>query len=349
MTDLADRPAAAPEAMDALYRGYAEPLRALCRRRLGDGPDAEDACQEALLRAWSALPRFDPAREMWPWLATIAGNVCIDVQRRQRTARVRPLRAELPAAGPDELALADANRPVVQQALGQIPPASRRVIVLRDVEGWSYEEIGRHEDRTVAAIRTAVHRARHQLRVQVEAVARARGGWPLPTVLGVVWARTRRAVARRRASMPRAVPTSTLGELASTGAVDALGTVAVRAALGLAMATTLLLPSGSSTSVAAASPAPTATVAAPSARAVAPEGIAEPTPLPVAVRAPDELGPPPVALPVPADAPALATPAPALGPADLVPPPPACAPSELAGCAPVCAVALPVAIEACPS
>ena len=72
------------EAFDAIYRKFKPTLVAFCTSRLGSASEAEDASQEALLRAYRALPRFDRTQDMWPWLATIAANVCIDMKRKRR-------------------------------------------------------------------------------------------------------------------------------------------------------------------------------------------------------------------------------------------------------------------------
>ena len=212
-----------PALLEELYHQHGGALRALCRKRLSNDRDAEDACQEALLRAWSALDRFDPARPMWPWLATIAGNVCIDMQRRARTVETRRLPRDPEPMSPEEVAVDGDRTLLVREALGQLPSASQRVLFLRDVEGWSYGRISRHEGRSAPAIRTAVTRARHQLRTQVEAAAKAAGRWPLPAAIGVLWARGRRRARRARAGTTEVVTRSISVVDSSTGLATTFG------------------------------------------------------------------------------------------------------------------------------
>ncbi len=80
------------------YRGE---LQAHCYRMLGSLHDSEDALQDALLRAWRALPRFDGRRLLRPWLYKIATNACLDVIAR-RPKRGLPIDCHLPASPTDD-------------------------------------------------------------------------------------------------------------------------------------------------------------------------------------------------------------------------------------------------------
>jgi RNA polymerase sigma-70 factor (ECF subfamily) len=259
------------DTLGALYAEYGDRVRRLCQRRLRHAADAEDAAHEALLKAWAALPGFDRDRPMWPWLATIAGNVCIDLQRRQVTART----AWVPPSGssavlPEEAALGRDTDEVVRQAFGQLPSSAATALFLRDVQGWDYEQIGGHLDRSPGAARTAVARARHQLRQHLEDVARARGHWPLSGLLGVAWLKVRQRGARlRTAAADLAARVGRVDAATDAAAACGLGTVA-QAALGalvvLGGLTSALTPSAptphATPVVASARPAPSARRAA---------------------------------------------------------------------------------------
>lgn len=198
-TSAAAIAAADPALLDALFREHSHALRRLCRARLGNDRDADDAAQETLLRAWAAYDRFDESRPQWPWLAAIAGNVCIDLQRRNRSADARRAPSDLAPASPEDVALDGDRGELLRCALGQLAPSSQRLLYLREVEGWSYSRLSRLDGRSPGAIRTAVTRARNQLRHHVEATARATGRWPLSALLGVLWARGRARRERSRA------------------------------------------------------------------------------------------------------------------------------------------------------
>src|SRR6266508_3786215 len=66
-----------------LYQRYYGRLRRHCMRRLGDAHDADEAAQEALLRAYRGLPNFNGDRHFYPWLRVIASNLCTDMRKRK--------------------------------------------------------------------------------------------------------------------------------------------------------------------------------------------------------------------------------------------------------------------------
>jgi RNA polymerase sigma-70 factor (ECF subfamily) len=181
---------------DAGYEELIEPwrreLHAHCYRMLGSAHDAEDALQDALLRAWRALPRFEGRSSMRTWLYRIATNACLDLAKRRPPRRL-PIDA-VPAAGihtvpaplvetvwlepyPDEeLGLEDAHaapearyerRESVElafvAAVQHLPPRQRAVLLLRDVLGFSAQETAETLETTVASANSALNRARRTL------------------------------------------------------------------------------------------------------------------------------------------------------------------------------------------
>jgi RNA polymerase sigma-70 factor (ECF subfamily) len=187
------------DVLDELYRTHAVALLALCRRRLGDAHLAEDACHEALLKAHRARDSFRAEQPMWPWLATIARNVCTDMQRRQ--SRVTPaepqhLEGPAPEADPEELADRAIRRQLLVDALTSLPAHYREPVYLKHFEGWTYEQIAAHDRTSLAAVRTRLTRGRRELRARVEDLARRRGQWPLPVAAPLAWFRLRAARTR---------------------------------------------------------------------------------------------------------------------------------------------------------
>src|SRR3954469_4233305 len=141
---------------EAAYSRLVEPhraeLQAHCYRMLGSVHDAEDALQDALLRAWKALDRFEGRSSARGWLYRIATNACLDAIAR-RPKRVLPIDYDDAPAGetfglepcPDELAEGYEEREGIElafiAALQHLPPNQRAVLILREVLGFSAKEV----------------------------------------------------------------------------------------------------------------------------------------------------------------------------------------------------------------
>ncbi|MBI3963102.1 MAG: sigma-70 family RNA polymerase sigma factor [Deinococcus sp.] len=154
----------------------------LAREMLLSNEAAWDAVQDALLDAQRALPRFRGEASFHTWLRRLVTTRCLKVLRRQRTLPIESL--DEPLAGSQGLTLADCvadwrHDPVaaleqgyLQQALAQavceLPPALRAVLVLREVENLSYEEIADVLRIPVGTMRSRLARARDFLRTRLE-------------------------------------------------------------------------------------------------------------------------------------------------------------------------------------
>jgi RNA polymerase sigma-70 factor, ECF subfamily len=179
------------------YRRLVEPhrreLHAHAYRMLGSVHDAEDALQDALLRAWRGLPRFDGRSSLRAWLYKIATNTCLDVIAR-RPKRWLPIDHD-PAADPHD----GPGRPLVESvwvepypdvmlgledgyagpaaryeqresvelafiaALQHLPATQRAVLILREVLGFSAQEVADSLETTVTAVNSALQRARKSI------------------------------------------------------------------------------------------------------------------------------------------------------------------------------------------
>jgi RNA polymerase sigma-70 factor (ECF subfamily) len=156
------------EPFEQLFQRWQPDVVGLCRRLLGHGGDAEDAAQDAFLRAWLARDDYSPVRPFWPWLATITRRLCID-RRRRLTRETGPVIVDLDGIeGTTELVLeAGADLRIVFQAIDELRPAERQALVLREVEGWSYQQIAAFEGVTIESVRGSLKRARASLRRSV--------------------------------------------------------------------------------------------------------------------------------------------------------------------------------------
>lgn len=136
------------------------------------GPDrAEDACQEAWLRAWRAWGTAEPGK-IEVWLRTIIRNCCFDAQRRAERHREALLDLQpLGETAPDDAALASLELETLWAGLDRLSPALRETLWLREVLALPYAEIARRQQIPVGTVMSRLHAARVQARRLRSAVA----------------------------------------------------------------------------------------------------------------------------------------------------------------------------------
>ena len=137
-------------------------------RLTGNSDDAQDLVQEVLLKVRKGLETYQPG-SLEGWLSRITTNTFLDETRRRKRRPVDLLPDEpdrvLPAGPAADVALAAEVLPDdVQQALARLPEEYRAAVVLCDVVGLSYQEIGESLDVPVGTVRSRIHRGRALLR-----------------------------------------------------------------------------------------------------------------------------------------------------------------------------------------
>ncbi len=155
----------------AMYRVAASVVR--------DHSLAEDVVQESVVKAWQALDTFRGDASIRTWLLRITHNTAISAIRKRRDDVMAP--SELPERPGhltvEDAALLQADRDEIWEALSRLDPVGRAIIVLREVERMSYEEIAEVLDLPTGTVRTRLFRARQQLvRTSSARVAFATGG-----------------------------------------------------------------------------------------------------------------------------------------------------------------------------
>jgi RNA polymerase sigma-70 factor (ECF subfamily) len=207
----------------AILEQYRPALTGHCYRMLGSVVDAEDAVQESMLRAWKGMDQFREQSSMKTWLYRIATNVCLDTLSSSERRRLRPLElSDAPGVVredlvltqrsrehwvepiPDAMALpaeADSDpeeRTILKEsirlafvaALQYLPPRQRAALLLTQVLNFSAAEAAQTLDMSVAAVNSALQRARS-----------SRATWTRSSA--TTSARSRRCCTRRRRSRCR--------------------------------------------------------------------------------------------------------------------------------------------------
>jgi RNA polymerase sigma-70 factor, ECF subfamily len=164
------------EAFGALVRRYQQRLYPTVLRLVGCAEDAEDILQDAFIRAFEKLDQFHGESSFYTWVYRIAVNLALSGHRRRlgRAASFRREASRPPAPDdlPDDSPAADpafrlerAERErIVENALNQLCPEHRAVVILKDFDGRRYEEIATILDIPVGTVRSRLHRARCELR-----------------------------------------------------------------------------------------------------------------------------------------------------------------------------------------
>ncbi len=161
-----------PPPWETIVRDHGDRVYRLAYRLAGNVHDAEDITQETFIRVFRSLDSFQPG-SFEGWLHRITTNVFLDMVRRRQRIRMESLPEEtdrVAGTSPSpEQAYADAHLdPDLQAALDELLPEFRAAVVLCDVEGLSYEEIGATLGVKLGTVRSRIHRGRQALRASLE-------------------------------------------------------------------------------------------------------------------------------------------------------------------------------------
>ena len=163
------------DAFEAIVREYEKSVYNLALRMSGDREDALDISQESFLKAYSSLHSFRGESKFSVWLYRIVSNTCLDFLRsRSRRAeeslfvddgeggeREREIRDERYA--PERMLESKLQREALQRGLLSLPEEQRKILLLRELQGFSYEEIGRVLSLESGTVKSRIFRARRKL------------------------------------------------------------------------------------------------------------------------------------------------------------------------------------------
>jgi RNA polymerase sigma-70 factor (ECF subfamily) len=164
-------------AFGELVERYQSLVINFCYKMLGNREDAEDIAQETFLRAFAAIGRFQPRAKFSTWLLTIAKNLALNLIRSERrrlkgvdlvgSSEDAQQAVDLAASdnpGPDRVAMQEERAQYVRRALKELSDTHRTIIVLRDFEGVTYEEIARIMGCRKGTVKSRLSRAREHLK-----------------------------------------------------------------------------------------------------------------------------------------------------------------------------------------
>ena len=167
---LAQARAGDDDAFTHIVEAYQKPVFSLCYRMLGNAGDAEDAAQEAFLRAYRHLHRYDPSRSFATWLLSIASHYCIDRLRKKRLPSFSIdneahdwWQPPDPGPSPEKVMVLDEKQLRVRDLLDVLAPKDRAAVVLHYWYDYSYEEIAESLALSESAVKSRLYRARRAL------------------------------------------------------------------------------------------------------------------------------------------------------------------------------------------
>ncbi len=160
-------------AFDLLVRRYKEPLLNFIYRFIGDLVEAEDVVQETFFRVYKNKHYYKEVAKFSTWIYTIAGNLAKTELRRRKRRKIFSIHKEtvtdkeleLPdlKSNPEKEVNTIVTEKIIHKAISQLPSKFRQVIVLRDIQGFSYEEISGIIKVPLGTVKSRVNRARLKL------------------------------------------------------------------------------------------------------------------------------------------------------------------------------------------
>ena len=149
---------------------YQDQAWTVARYILKDAQEAEDATQEAFVKLWNNQDSIDPER-VRPWLMKVTRNGCLDrLRRRRESVEFDESHMSADTNGPMHDASVSETGAWLKRAIGGLKEPYRSLVVLRDVNQHSYEEVAGMLELSLAQVKTYLHRARKQLREQLAEV-----------------------------------------------------------------------------------------------------------------------------------------------------------------------------------
>jgi RNA polymerase sigma-70 factor (ECF subfamily) len=177
------------EAFEQLLLRYEKKVYTIAYKYMGNHEDANDLAQEALIKAYRSIGSFRGDASFGTWIGRITANQCLDELRKRKRIQITSLDDEVEleegsvqkevaaeADTPEEYTLRQETVQYVQEMLGQLREEYRIVLVLRELEGHSYEDIAQMLSCSLGTVKSRISRARTYLKEQILANEREQEG-----------------------------------------------------------------------------------------------------------------------------------------------------------------------------
>lgn len=159
-------------AFNELLGAHEKRMYAVCLRMCGNHEDAQDCLQEAMLRVFRAISGFKGQASFSTWVYRVTMNTCLDELRRRKNKQTSSLDSLLDAGWspsdemdtPERHAIAAEKQEAIRNTISELPEDMRSAIILRDIQGFSYDEIARILEINVGTIKSRISRGREKLR-----------------------------------------------------------------------------------------------------------------------------------------------------------------------------------------
>ncbi|MDQ3812897.1 MAG: sigma-70 family RNA polymerase sigma factor [Armatimonadota bacterium] len=153
------------EAFEILLHRYRKRILNLAYSLLHSREDAEDAAQEAFMKAFTAIHTFRSESQFWTWLYRITLNICLHRKRRARTCESLDDAERNDRLEQDDVQQQAEAKLMVESALNELSPPLRVVLILREMHDLSYEDIARILDLPVGTVRSRLFEARRKFKL----------------------------------------------------------------------------------------------------------------------------------------------------------------------------------------
>lgn len=148
-------------AFEHLYRRTSDRVYSVCLRMSGDSDRATELVQDVFVRVWEKLPSFRGDSQFTTWLHRLTVNLVLQERRSRGRREAREIgSADLERFGRAARRSMPGTRVDLERAIAALPDKARRVLVLRDVEGFKYDEIAQMTGVTLGTVKAQIHRAR---------------------------------------------------------------------------------------------------------------------------------------------------------------------------------------------